>query len=116
MRAHGIHGTEPRHARCPPARALRYPCLATRGRGKDGDRTAERARRGNRRYPRGGASARIRCIAALLLASADSPHELGRDDLAEAAAIILDEVGEIERALTALRIRRDTPAENCGAI
>lgn len=64
----------------------------------------------------GGASARIRCIAALLLASADSPHELGRDDLAEAAAIILDEVGEIERALTALRIRRDTPAENCGAI
>ena len=55
-------------------------------------------------------------MAALLLASADSPHELGREDLAEAAAIILDEVGEIERALTALRIRRDTQAENCGAI
>ena len=59
----------------------------------------------------GGASARIRCVAALLLASADSPHELGREDLAEAAAIILDEVGEIERALTALRAERNKKLE-----
>ena len=45
------------------------------------------------------------------MASADSPHELGREDLAEAAAIILDEVGEIERALTALRAERNKKLE-----
>ena len=59
----------------------------------------------------GGASARIRCVAALLLATANSPHELGREDMAEAAAIILNEVGEIENALTALRAARNKKLE-----
>lgn len=46
-----------------------------------------------------------------MLASADSLHELGCEDMAEAAAIILDEVGEIEGALTALRAARNKKLE-----